>query len=76
MDMFNKNLIKIGSLTSQSKFTTSKFADENMFFKHEWMEHDFALRPEWLNDIKRNGDISLITGTPNCSAQIPNEKCD
>lgn len=44
---------KIGRILLTEKLTTSKFADEKLFFKHQHMEDDFKLHPEWLEDIDR-----------------------
>ena len=38
---------EIGELVSSSTFTQSTFGDEKLFFKHQKMEEDIALRPEW-----------------------------
>jgi len=40
------------------------------------MENDFALRPDWLQTIKSNGNLETIGGTVNCGTQIPNATCD
>ena len=35
------------SLDCLSQNISSKWADENLFFKHHRVEEDFLLRPEW-----------------------------
>eukprot|EP00927_Polykrikos_kofoidii_P025441 TRINITY_DN22844_c0_g1_i1.p1 TRINITY_DN22844_c0_g1~~TRINITY_DN22844_c0_g1_i1.p1 ORF type:complete len:410 (-),score=49.83 TRINITY_DN22844_c0_g1_i1:138-1367(-) len=41
----------IGHIELSTKLTTSKFGDEQLFFRHQRMEDDFALKPEWLADF-------------------------
>lgn len=43
----------IGHITLTSRLTTSKFGDEQLFFKHQLMEEDFAIEPAWLDAIDR-----------------------
>eukprot|EP01137_Pigoraptor_chileana_P007576 Opistho-2@3570 len=38
----------VGDLVLKSKFTGSKFADQQLFFRHVFIEEDFKLRPDWL----------------------------
>lgn len=45
--------VSIGTITVTSSFARSKFGDEHLFFKHQHMENDFMLRPEWLDAIDR-----------------------
>ena len=37
----------IGSLKLQGKMTTSRWGDENLFMRHQRIEYDHELRPEW-----------------------------
>jgi hypothetical protein len=54
----------IGHITLTSQTQTSKFGDESLFFKHQHMEDDFALKPEWLEKIDRKGKCGMgCTGT-------------
>lgn len=39
-DYFNGTGETIASIWNTTNFTTSKFADETLFFKHQWMEED------------------------------------
>ena len=39
--------MKIGQMILNSQLTTSNWGDEHMYFRHERMEDDLALRPEW-----------------------------
>jgi len=41
-------LEKLGTLTTTSKCVTSLFGDNKLFFRHQRMEEDFSLRPEWI----------------------------
>jgi len=38
---------KIGQLKTVSELTSSKWGDEHLYFRHERMDDDLALRPEW-----------------------------
>jgi len=40
-------LTKIGSLNLDGKMVKSKFGDENLFYRHQYMDDDLKLRPEW-----------------------------
>ena len=37
----------IGSLKLDGSFTTSMWGDKNLFYKHQLMTEDLAVRPEW-----------------------------
>lgn len=37
----------------KSNFTLSKFGDEQLFFKHQAVEEDFARRPDWLDVVDK-----------------------
>lgn len=39
--------ILIGTLRLDSPLVTSKFGDESLFFRHQKMDEDLALHPEW-----------------------------
>lgn len=57
----------IGLITLTSVLTTSKFGDEELFFKHQRMEEDFALQPQWLEQI----DSKQQCGMAAASTEIP-----
>ena len=38
---------KIGQFVTASEFTTSLWGDGHMYIRHQRMEEDLALRPEW-----------------------------
>eukprot|EP00040_Diaphanoeca_grandis_P025722 m.142963 g.142963 ORF g.142963 m.142963 type:complete len:359 (+) comp30283_c0_seq1:485-1561(+) len=38
----------IGHLVTNSRFTTSTWSDENLFFRHQSIHADLALEPEWV----------------------------
>ena len=37
----------LGDVVTSDECVSSKFGDTKMFFKHQWIEDDIALRPEW-----------------------------
>jgi len=51
--------IRIG----ETKPTTSKFGDTQLFFKHQAMEQDFQHHPEWLDMIDKEKDCGMKTIT-------------
>jgi len=51
---------EIGSLVTTSAFVSSKFGDEHLFFRHQYMEDDFAKHPEWLKQMGK--DVSKYCG--------------
>lgn len=49
----------IGEFVLEGEPTTSKFGDEAMYFRHQYMEDDFALRPKWLDQIDKLNDCGM-----------------
>jgi hypothetical protein len=47
----NSAPVLIGNLVLQSNPTTSYFGDKYMFFKHQDMQEDVKLRPEWKSHL-------------------------
>lgn len=41
---------KFGTLTISSQCVQSLYGDNKLFFRHQRMEEDFALKPEWIPD--------------------------
>jgi len=41
----------IGTLKLDGEFVTSKWGDENLFFRHGNMEDDLILKPEWADYV-------------------------
>jgi len=44
--------VLLGPLTTISPCYASLFGDEHMFFRHQRMEEDFALAPEWIDQMQ------------------------
>ena len=38
----------IGEIKTKSALDLSNFGDEHLYFRHERMDNDLALRPEWI----------------------------
>lgn len=56
--------IPIGHIKLTTRLTTSKFGDEQLFFRHQHMEDDFAIMPEWLDRIDRKTQCGMdFSGT-------------
>jgi hypothetical protein len=49
----NKTKILIGDLVTTSIPIYSKLGDEFLFFRHQLMDDDFKLRPEWKQKTRR-----------------------
>jgi hypothetical protein len=60
----------IGEIVIRSPFTTSKFADLSMFFKHARNDFDFAIHEDWK--IYRDY-WSIFTKTP--GKKVPKQEC-
>ena len=39
--------IILGDVTTSEKCLTSKYGDTKLAFKHQWIDEDIALQPEW-----------------------------
>jgi len=52
-----------------SGFSTTKFGDDALFFKHQYMEEDFQVHPEWLGQINKG----VQCGMDKVSTQPPRE---
>ena len=48
---------KIAQIVTKSEMTTSNFGDEHLYFRHERMDDDLALRPEWEPYTPKYGGI-------------------
>ena len=47
----NSDKVHIGDLILTSEITKSKYGDETLFFKHQNMNEDVALRPDWKDAL-------------------------
>lgn len=54
--------ITLGTLTSRGTCHQSLFSDLDLFFRHQRMEEDFAMRTEWIPEMEALGD-STCTAT-------------
>lgn len=50
-DMLKGNKIPVGRMTTTGTCYQSLFGDEHLFFRHQRMEEDFALRPKWIQQM-------------------------
>jgi len=50
----------LGSLSTTSQCHQSLFGDQKLFFRHQRMEEDFALRPEWIGQMKALADDACV----------------
>jgi hypothetical protein len=56
----------IGSMVTTSEIESSSFADGKLFLKHQIMEEDFLLRPEWLSRCGSNDDCGVCPVDNRC----------
>jgi hypothetical protein len=54
---------QVGTLTTTTACHPSLFGDEQLFFRHQRMEEDFAAEPEWIEGAAALGD-------ENCKATV------
>jgi hypothetical protein len=57
---------KIGSFVPNESCVMSKFGDSSLFIRHQRVEEDWQLRPEWLSqmDPRVECDLSSFTTEP------------
>ena len=68
LSVMNVNkLQRIGRLISTSTMQMSPH-DDGLFFRHQKKDEDFALRPEWNNDLATN--VALKDGTRGTAASL------
>jgi hypothetical protein len=57
----------IGTITLTSALKTGKFGDEELYFRHQRMEEDFAINPHWLDSIDKANECGMSVA----SAEFP-----
>ena len=56
--------MKIGTLVADSETTRSYYGDEKLQFRHQKLEEDLALRPDWAQyEKKYSGVFNEIDAT-------------
>lgn len=62
----NKNYIILGTIIPDSSCVTSKFGDAQLFFRHQLIEEDWTLKPDFMKLVDPTNDcgISEISATP------------
>jgi len=61
--------LRIGQIVTKSPFTSSNWGDEHLYFRHERMDDDLAIKPEWTPYTpKYEGIFSLqqMANEPGC----------
>jgi hypothetical protein len=65
----------LGSLTTSSQCTTTLFGDDHLYFRHQRMEQDFALKPEWIKQMPSlNDPVCKASAGPISQWQCPVKK--
>ena len=59
--------VHLGEISTTSACVSSKFGDASFFIRHQRIEEDWQLRPEWMPTIKANGEAS-------CGSTIKDDK--
>lgn len=54
----------LGKMVIDGQCTTSKFGDSSLFFRHQLVEDDWALRPAWHAQMDPLSDCSTVTSLP------------
>jgi len=55
----------LGSVVTDGPCVNSKFGDERLFFRHQRIEEDWSLRPDWIPDINpKDCGLDRITTQP------------
>lgn len=49
----------IGTITLTSPLKTGKFGDGELYYRHQRMEEDFAINPNWLSRIDKKGECGM-----------------
>ena len=60
VDQPNETEKLIGSLRTKSEFITSRFGDEKLFFRHNYMDEDLQSHPEWEKDTPKWSLFSFL----------------
>lgn len=71
LDDQNDNGILLGSMVTTSECLNSKFGDNSLFFRHQRVEDDWQLQPEWLNQMDPQATCGLSKLTTNPPAYCP-----
>jgi hypothetical protein len=53
--------VHIGDLVLDGGLVKSKWADQNMFFRHQRVTEDFKLNPEWEKYVPTWGSKSIFS---------------
>ena len=61
---FKSQLQQIANIVLITKLTTCAFGDKRLFFKHEFMEPDFAAQPSWKDYVPRLKSNNAWGSTP------------
>lgn len=66
----------LGDILATSFYDTSYYGDTKLFFRHDWMENDLQIHPEWIIQMKEKGKLKDMMVTDKCGINIPNKTCD
>jgi len=59
-DVVKGNKVQVGRMTTTSPCYQSLFGDEHLYFRHQRMEEDFALRPDWIKQMPALKDATCV----------------
>ena len=58
-DPWDEKGMVLGDVVTNGPFTTSKFGDEKLFFRHTPIDEDIALRPEWETEYRKDCGLDI-----------------
>ena len=67
---------KIGTLVTDSETTRSYYGDEKLLFRHQKLEDDLELRPEWAEHEKKYSGVFNEVDPSELAAAQKNEMFD
>jgi len=80
LDKKNGHKTRLGMLSTTSSCHKSLFGDLNLFFRHQRVEEDFALRPDWIRQMGQHidaaSDACEATAGPVSQWQCPGTATD
>lgn len=65
-DAASGNALLLGTMVTEAQCVNSRYGDEQLFFRHQRVEEDWALQPQWMQFIDPKADCgaSSISTTP------------
>ena len=65
---------RLGDMVTTTECTTSAFGDAKLFFRHQRVEEDWQLRPEWMSQLDGERDCGFASIDPDPPSKCSEEK--